>query len=225
MHEFAWSDAEREFKRAIELNPNYATAYRFLAHYFAAVGRSQEAIATLEKARDLDPVSLGTLTDLGVLRYFAREYDQAIEHYLGVLEMDPGFARAHVTLGSAYVKKGMYAEAIGEIEKAMELSGDRVKLAALGRAYAAAGRKEEAVQVIGELKDLSKERYVTPYAFTLIYASMGENDEAMTWLRQACDQGVSDLIYLRVDPFLDNLRSDPRFADLMEKVGMEEACD
>ncbi len=224
MHEFAWSEAEKEFKRAIELNPNYATAYRFLAHFFAAVGRSREAMVTLEKARDLDPVSLGTLTDLGVLHYFAREYDQAIEQYLKVLEMDPGFARAHVTLGSAYAKKGMYAEAVGEIQKAIEISGDRMKLAALGRAYAAAGRKEEAAQVIEELKVLSKERYVTPYAFTLIYASMGEKDEAMGWLRQACDQGVSDLIYLKVDPYLDNLRDDPRFAGLLKKVGMEEPC-
>lgn len=225
MHEFEWSDAEREFRRAIELNPNYATAYRFFAHFFAAVGRSREAIVTLEKALDLDPMSLGTLTDLGVLHYFAREYDQAIEHYRKALEMDPGFARAHVTMGSAYAKKGMYAEAIGEIEKAIEISGDRMKLAALGRAYAAAGRKGEAAQVIDELKDLSKERYVTPYAFTLIYASMGEKDEAMTWLRQACDQGVSDLIYLMVDPFLDGIRDDPRFAVLLKRVGMEEACD
>ncbi|MCG6956919.1 MAG: tetratricopeptide repeat protein, partial [Gemmatimonadetes bacterium] len=224
MHEFAWSDAEKEFRRAIELNPNYATAYRFLAGFFAAVGRSREAIVTLEKALDLDPVCLGTLTDLGVIHYFAREYDQAIAHYQEVLEMAPEFARAHVTLSSAYVKKGLYAEAIGEIERAMEISGDRGKLAALGRAYAAAGRKDEAAQVVDELKDLSKERYVTPYAFTLIYASMGEKDEAMTWLRQACDQGVSDLIYLKVDPFLDGLRDDPRFALLLNKIGMEEAC-
>jgi TolB-like protein/Tfp pilus assembly protein PilF len=105
MHEFAWSDAEQEFRRAIELNPNYATAYRFLAGFFAAVGRSREAIVTLEKALDLDPVCLGTLTDLGVIHYFAREYDQAIEHYQEVLEMAPEFARAHATLSSAYVRK------------------------------------------------------------------------------------------------------------------------
>jgi len=224
MHEFAWSNAEKEFRRAIELNPNYATAYRFLAHFFAAVGRFREAIVTMEKALDLDPVCLGTLTDLGVLHYFARDYDQAIERYQEVLEMAPEFARAHVTMSSAYVKKGMHAEAIGEIERAIEISGDRVKLAALGRAYAAAGRKDEAAQVVDELKDLSKERYVTPYAFSLIYASMGEKDEAMTWLRQACDQGVSDLVYLKVDPFLDGLRDDPRFAVLLNKIGMEQAC-
>jgi len=225
MHEFAWSEAEREFKRAIELNPNYATAYRFLAHFFAAVGRLREAIVTQEKARDLDPVSLGTLTDLGVLSYFAREYDQAIEQYSKVLEMDPGFTRAYVTLGSAYAKMGMHDEAIGIIQKAIEVSGDRMKLAALGRAYAVAGRTDEALQVIDDLKALSEERYVTPYAFTLIYASMGENDEAMTWLRRACDEGVSDLIYLKVDPFLDNLREDPRFAVLLKKVGLEEASE
>jgi len=225
MHEFAWSEAEREFKRAIELNPNYATAYRFLAHFFAAVGRLREAIVTQEKARDLDPVSLGTLTDLGVFFYFQRQYDQAIEQYQKVLERDPGFARAYVTLGSAYAKKGMHDEAIGMIKKAMELSGDRTKMAALGRAYAVAGRTDEALQVIDDLKALSEDRYVTPYAFTLIYASMGKNDEAMNWLRQACDEGVSDLIYLKIDPFLDNLRGDPRFAVLLKKVGLEETSE
>jgi serine/threonine-protein kinase len=182
-------------------------------------------MVTLEKARDLDPVSLGILTDLGVLSYFARQYDDAIAHYKRVLEMDPGFARAHVTLGSAYAQKGMHEEAIAEVQKAIELSGDRSKLAALGRAYAVAGKREAALTAVSDLKALSEERYVTPYVFTLIFASLGEVDEAMAWLRQACDQGVSDLIYLKVDPFLDNLREDPRFAVLLKKVGLEEETE
>ena len=101
----------------------------------------------------------------------------------------------------------------------MELSRDRSRIAALGRGYGAAGRKDDALRIVAELVERSKECYVTPYVFALIYASMDEKDEALGWLQKACDEGVSDLIYLRVDPFLDNLRSDPRFATLLESVG------
>ncbi len=219
MHEFAWQEAEREFQRAIELNPNYATVYRFYSFWFAATGRSQEAIATLERALELDPVSLGILTDLGVLSYFARDYDRAVERYRKVLEIDPSFTRAYVTLGSAFAHKGIYEEAITATRTALEMSGDRSKLAALGRVYGLAGMRDEAFGVIEDLKELSKQRYVTPYAFTLVYASLGDGDRAFSCLQRACDEGVSDLIYLNVDPFLDCLRPDPRFAVLLESVG------
>jgi TolB-like protein/Tfp pilus assembly protein PilF len=219
MHEFAWTEAEREFQRAIELNPNCATAYRFYSFFLAATGRSQEAIATLERALELDPVSLGIITDLGVLSYFAGDYEQATARYRRVLEIDPSFTRAYVTLGSTYAQQGRYEEAIDVTRRAMELSGDPSKLAALGRVYALAGMRDEALEVIERLKELSKERYVTPYAFTLIYASLGERDQAFSCLQRACDEGVSDLIYLKVDPFLDELCSDPRFAVLLDSVG------
>jgi tetratricopeptide (TPR) repeat protein len=165
------------------------------------------------------------MTDLGVLSYLARDYDRAIAQYERVLEMDPGFTRAHVTLGSAYAQKGMHADAIEATRKAMELSGDRAKLAALGRAYGLAGMRAEVLEVVEELKELSKERYVTPYAFTLIYASLGERDKAFSCLKRACDEGVSDLIYLNVDPFLDNLRGDPRFEALLNSVGFGTSSD
>jgi serine/threonine-protein kinase len=221
IHEFAWSEAQRAFKRAIELNPNYATAYHTYAFSFAASGRLEEAIATLERAVELDPVSLGIATNLGVLFYFARRYDQAVEQYHKVLDMDPSFARVYVTLGSAYAQMGRHEESVAMFQKAIELSGDRSKIAALGRAYALAGKKEEALEIIEELQQLSRKRYVTPYAVALIYASMGEKDEAFSWLQRACEEGVSDLIYMKVDPFLDNLRSDPRFSALMDSVGFE----
>jgi len=219
MHEFAWPEAERAFKQSIELNPNYATAYRFYAFLFAAAGRSAEAATTLEKALDLDPLSLGTITDRGILSYFARDYDGALAQYRKVLEMDPGFARAYVTRASAYSQKGIHSEAISAVRKAAELSGGRPRLAALGRIYARAGMKDEALAVVEELKDLSRNRYVTPYAFTLIHAALGDLDQAFSCLQRACGEGVSDLLYLKVDPFLDNLRGDPRFVALLENAG------
>jgi serine/threonine-protein kinase len=221
MHDFAWSEAERAFTRALELRPNYATAYHFFAFFLAVTGQSCEAMTSLERALELDPVSLGITTDLGVLSYFARQYDHAIAQYQKVLEMDPGYTRAYVTLGSAFVQLGRYDEAVHAIQKAIELSGDRLKIAVLGRAYGAAGKKAEATQIIDELQELSRQRYVTPYAIALIYASMNDIDHAFRWLQQACEEGVSDLIYMRVDPFLDNLRPDPRFAALLDSVGFE----
>jgi tetratricopeptide (TPR) repeat protein len=219
MHEFAAEEAERAYRRAIELNPNYPTVYRFYAFFFAGRGLSDEAIATLRRAIALDPLSLGTITDLGVLFYLSRDYDRAIAQYEKVLEMDSGFIRAYVTLGSAYAQKGMHAEAIETTRKAMELSGDRSKLAPLGRAYGLAGMRDEALEAVAKLEDLSQERYVTPYAFTLIYASLGESDRAFSYLQRAFDEGVSDLIYVNVDPFLQTLRGDARFAALLDSVG------
>jgi serine/threonine-protein kinase len=222
MHAFDWAGAEREFQRAIEINPNYATAHHMYGFYLAQRGRTHEAIATMKRALELDPVSLSISTDLGVLYYFASRYDEAIEQYRKTLEMDPQFVRAYVTLGSTYGKKGMYPEAIAMFEKALHLSGDRAKVAALGRAYALAGKREEALKAVDELKDLSRERYVSPYCIALIYASLGEADQAMEWLQRAHEEQVSELIYMKVDPYLDEIRSDPRFIELLAKVGLEE---
>jgi serine/threonine protein kinase/Tfp pilus assembly protein PilF len=222
MHDFDWAGAEREFKRAIELNPNYATTYHMCGFYFALMGKHHEAISYMRRALELDPVSLGINTDLGVLFYFAGQYDQAIAQHRKTLEMDPGFIRAYVTLGSTYGQKGMYKEAIDAFEKALELSGDRLKIAALARAYARAGKREKALQIIEELEQLSRQRYISPYCIALIYASLDERDKAMEWLQKAYEKHVSELIYMKVDPYLDNLRSDPRFTKLLKKIGLEK---
>jgi serine/threonine-protein kinase len=221
MHDFDWSGAEQEFKRAIDLNPNYATTYHMSGFNFSLMERHDEAISTVKKALELDPVSLGIITDLGVIYYFARQYDKAIEQYQKALELDPGFIRVYVTLGSSYGQKGMYEQAIDMIQKAIDLSGDRAKIAALGRVYALSGKKAEAHNIIDELKELSKKRYISPYCLALIYASMDEKDSGMEYLNQAYVEHVSELIYLRVDPFLDKLRSDPRFKNLLKKVCLE----
>ena len=222
MHDFDWSNAERGFKRALELNPNYATTLHWYALYLALRGRSQEAIATMKRALELDPVSLAINTDLGVLYYYARRYDQAIAQYHKTLEMDAGFVRAHITLVSAYAQKGMYQEAIDMFQKAIDLSADRSKVAVLGRVYAQSGKKDESIKAIDELKLLSKQRYISPYSIALIYACLDEKNQAFDWLQRGYEEGVGDLIYLKVDPYLDNLRSDPRFIELLVKVGLEK---
>jgi serine/threonine protein kinase/Tfp pilus assembly protein PilF len=222
MHDFDWSGAEREFKKAIELNPNYATTYHMCAFYFALMERHHEALTTIKRAQELDPVSLGIITDIGVIYYFSGQYDKAIAQYRKVLEMDPGFVRAYVTLGSAFGQMGMYQDAIDMIQKAMDLSGDPAKMAPLGRVYALSGNKVEALKVIDELKELSKQRYISPYCLALIYASMDEKDQAMNWLQKAYEELVSELIYLKVDPYLNKLRSDPRFKELIKKMHLEK---
>jgi serine/threonine-protein kinase len=221
MHEFEWSAAERGFIQATKLNPNYATAYRFYAFYFVSMGKPNEAITNLERALELDPVSLAINTDLGVVSYFARRYEDATVQYQKVLDMDPTYSRAYVTMGSAYAQMGKHEDAVAAFRKAMALSGDRSKVAALGRAYGLAGKREKALECVAELRALSEQRYITPYAIALIYASMGETDQALSWLQDAYDQRVSELIFLKVDPFLDKLHTDSRFVDLLEKVGFE----
>ena len=220
MHDFNWSGAEKEFKYAIKLNPNYSTTYQMCSFYYALTERFNDAFITIKKAQDLDPVSLSINTDLGVLFYFNHQYDQAIAQYKKTLDLDPGFIRAYVTLASAYGKKGMYKIAIDMIHKAIELSGDRAKIAVLGRIFAIAGKKREALNAIEELKELSKQRYISPYCISLIYATMDEKDRAMEWLENAYNKHASELIYLKVDPYLDNMRSDPGFKELLKKIGL-----
>jgi len=221
MHDFKWSEAEREFKRAIELNPNYATTYHMFGFYYALMERYDEAIFILKKAMELDPISLGINTDLGVIYYYARHYDQAIKLYQKTLEMDSGFVRAYVTLGSAFGQKGMYQEAIDMIQKALEISKDRSKIAVLARIYASAGKKDDALKLIDELNEISRQRYISPYCIALIYASMGDQDSAMELLNRAYAEHASELIYLKVDPYLDKLRDDSRFKDLLNKIGLD----
>ncbi len=222
MHQFDWAEAEREFKRAISLNRNYATAYHWYAIYLALQGQLEDAILTIRRALELDPVSRPINTDLGVLFYYGRQFDRAIAQYRTTLEMDPGFGRAYTALGSAYAQQRAFDDAVRMYQKAIELSGDRATIAGLGRAYALAGRTDDALGVIAELQQLSKERYITPYSIVLIYACLGLSDEAFEWLERAGEEGVGELIYLNVDPFLDNLRSDPRFAAILRRVGFKE---
>jgi len=212
--------AEREYKRAIELNPNYATAHQWYGLNLAVMERYPEAIAEIKQAQELDPLSLIINMNAGWFLYFARQYDEAIEQCQKTLELDPNFAGTHWMLGQAYRQKRMYQEAIAEFQKAIGLSeGDPIRRAVLGHAYAVAGKRGEAEKIISELKELSKQRYFPPYFIALIYVGLDDKDHAFEWLEKAFAERSAGLIYLKVEPMFDPVRSDPRFHDLLRRVG------
>lgn len=217
-----WPRAEKEFRRAIELNPSNAHAHVGLAQYFVSNARFEDGLGEIERARELDPVSLGINFDQGWFLHFARRGDEAIARLLKTLEMDVNFAPAHLGLGNAYELKGEYDRAIAEYQTAIALSGQVTSwVGSLGHAYAMAGRKNEARQILKRLEELSRHGYVSPYHTALIYIGLGEKDKALEWLEKSYDDHYWMTAFLKVDPRLDPLRPDPRFQDLLRRVGLD----
>lgn len=220
-YEWNWSEAEREFKRAMQLDPNNDGAYSEYGEYLITIGRFDEAIALRKRASDLaGPSSFPVITNLGNTYHFARRYEEAIKHYQRALELNPRLARGHVAMGMAYVQLGKYEEAIAEIKQAISLRDEIRYIAALGYAYAAAGKRTEARKVIDDLVELSKGKYVRPFFIAGIYAALGEPDQAFAWLEKAYKDRHPQMTLLGVDPVFDPLRSDPRFAALVRRVGI-----
>lgn len=217
-----WEAAEREFARAIELKPECTTAHHWYGlEYLTARGRLEEALAEVRRAHELEPLSPNINTDLGFLPYLMRDYDLAIREYRKALEQDGDFVYTRWKLGLAYEQKGMYDEAVAEFRRAVQLSGGTAQaLALLGRAYAAGRMKAEALRVLDELDELSKHRYVSSYRVALIHSALGDRDRAFEWLGHALRERDSWLVWLNVDPSLDDLRPAPRFADLVRHVGL-----
>jgi TolB-like protein/Tfp pilus assembly protein PilF len=217
-----WAEAERAYRRAIELNPNYATAHHWYAMYLGAMGRFDEALEEIELAQELDPLSLPINAGVGWYFFLTRQYHRAIEEYRKTLEMDPNFYMAHFLLGLAHAQESMFEEAIAEYQKAQTLSGGHpLMIAAPGHAYAALGQRDEAQGVLDQLAHLAKRRYVSPYYIAAIYTALGEKESAFEWLRTACDNRSEGLVWLKVDPLFDSLRADARFADLLHCVGLD----
>jgi TolB-like protein/Flp pilus assembly protein TadD len=221
-YDWDWTGAQKDFKRAIELNPGYATARQWYAVFSLVIAeRFDDAIAEAQQAQQIDPLSLATGVNAVIVNYFARRFDQAIEQSDKTLEMDQRFIQAYEFLGRAYEQKGMAEDAIAAFQKALELRSDYTHcLGPLGRAYAVFGRRDEARRVLDQLKGLSRRRYVMPYHIATIYTALGDNDQAFTWLQKAFDGRDDRLIFLKVDPSWDNLRSDHRFADLERRIGL-----
>jgi tetratricopeptide (TPR) repeat protein len=213
-----WKSAEKEFKRAIELNPGYATAHHWYALLLMRQGRHDESLVEIKKARELDPLSLIINANVGFILYQARRYDDAIEHYRKALEMNPSFGELHKYMAWAYAQKGMHAEALEEIQKAVILSG-RIPsyLSVLGYVYALSGKKSDAPKIIRELETVSDDKYL----IAVVYAALGEKDQAFEYLQKACEERSSWMSYLKVDPRLDSLRSDPRFKSLLKRMKLE----
>jgi serine/threonine-protein kinase len=214
-----WAGAEKEHKRAIELNPGYATAHNFYAQYLIYMGRQDEAIAEIKRAHELDPLSPIINAIEAFVLFFARRYDDAIAQCRKTLELNAGFLPAHLYLGWAFEQKKLYNEAISEYRKAMALEEGNPALAAeLARGYAAAGRRAEALKIISDLRGLSKKRYLSPYRIAQVYIALGDADQAFVWLEKARDEREYYFIILRVDPRADPLRSDLRFQDLLRRM-------
>jgi TolB-like protein/tRNA A-37 threonylcarbamoyl transferase component Bud32/Flp pilus assembly protein TadD len=211
--------SEREFKRALELNPRYPTAHHWYAYNLLVDRRYEEAIAEIMKARELDPLSLIISADVGYVLLVGRRYDQAIHELRKTIEMDVNFAVAHWNLGLAYEQKAMYAEAIAEFEKAIALSrGSSVYMAALGHAYAASERRAEALKIVRQLKESAERRYISPLVIAVVYAGLGAKSEVFDWLEKAYEERASLPTAIGVDPRFDPLRDDPRFQSLLRRL-------
>lgn len=219
-YNWKWEAAEREFKRAIELNPSYANAYNSYASYLMSRGRVQESIAASNRARELDPLSLAISVQRGYLLENARRYDEAIEQLNRVIAVDQNHYQAHWVLGHTYAVSGQFDQAIASAQKAVELS-ERTPgaLGMLGMIYGLAGRKPEAQKILQELLKLNERRYVTPAALAYVYIGLDDKDQAFAWLEKAYQENSNFLAYLKHVPVADPLRSDPRFADLVRRVG------
>jgi tetratricopeptide (TPR) repeat protein len=216
-----WTGAEQDFKRALELNQNYANAHNFYAGYLMCRGRADEAIAASNRARELDPFSLSISAQRGFLLENARRYDEAIAQLRSVIEMDPNHYSAYWMLGHTYAANKQFDEAIAASQKAVDLSGRTPgALGILGLAYGLANRKAEANKVLDELLQLNKTRYVTPAAFVNVYIGLGDKDKAFEWLEKAFAERSNYVAYLKVFPIADPLRSDPRFSDLLRRIGL-----
>ncbi len=220
---FDWDfeSAGKEFRRAIELNPGYATAHHWYAWHLSLLGRFDEAVAEMRKAENLDPLSLIINADLAELLDLAHFYDESIRQSRKTIEMDPNFALAHNQLAQAYLQKHMYDQAVAELQKSVNLSGDSPTcIANLARAYVASGKRSEAVKLLGDLKKRSNPGYSNAAEIAMIYASLGDTDQAMNWLEKGYEERFNPGVLLR--PGFDPLRSDPRFQKLVHRIGLPE---
>jgi len=217
--DWKWESAEREFRRGIELSPGYATGHEWYAWHLAALRRNSEAVAEVEKAATLDPLSLIVGADLAEELLVAHRYDEALEQSRRTMDMDPFFAPAHFAMGEVYTQKHMNNEAIAELQKAIELSpGSTACRANLAYAYAIAGMRDEAVQVLDDLKNRKQNGFSNAPEIALVYVGMNQKDQAMLWLERAYAERFSPWVLMR--PAFDPLLPDPRFRDLMRRLGL-----
>jgi TolB-like protein/Flp pilus assembly protein TadD len=219
-YDLDWTGADREFRRAIELNPSYAYAHTQYGYYLYRLGRFEDAIAEDKRGVELDPTSLLNNRVLGQAFFYARQYSQAIEQERKTLELDPNFASAYIYLGYAYVQKSMYKEAITAFEKELAIFPNSAPaLSALAYGYGVTGRRAEAERLLNQLDELSKHKYVRAIDVARAFAGLREKDKAFEWLEKGYEEHSIGVI--KVDPSFDPLRSDPRFADLLRRMNLQ----
>jgi DNA-binding winged helix-turn-helix (wHTH) protein/TolB-like protein/Flp pilus assembly protein TadD len=222
-YDWDWPAVEKEFHRALELGPNQYRTHHWFSHYLTAMGRTQEALGESKRALELSPTDVVINEHMGWCDLMIHQYDQAIDQCRRTLEMDPGFAQAHHVLGLAYLYNRRYAEAIDEFQKEVQSAADdQVAKALLARAYALSGQSADAKKILYALQDLAKQRYVSSSDIAVICADLGEKDQAFGWLEKAYGERSNSLVYLKLDPAFDSLRSDPRFAALVARIGLPQ---
>jgi TolB-like protein/DNA-binding winged helix-turn-helix (wHTH) protein/Tfp pilus assembly protein PilF len=221
-YDWDWTRSEQEFRRAIALNPNYATAHQWYSYYLSAMGRFPEAVAEAKQAQQIDPLSLSISTTLAGRYRDLGQYAQALDVSRRTLEMDPNFVPAHIALGSEYEGQAMWPEAIAEYQKAVDLSQNSPPaLASLAHAYGASGNQNEARKVIARLRQASKRHYVSAFDMAVVFAGIGDPDTTFQWLEKAYADRESQMPFINVTRRLDPVRSDPRFAELQHKMGLD----
>jgi TolB-like protein/DNA-binding winged helix-turn-helix (wHTH) protein/Tfp pilus assembly protein PilF len=218
-YDWDWAGAAEGFKRAIQLDARYATAYQRYSLYLSAMGRFDESFEQIQKARDLDPLSISINSSFGWRLYLARQYDRSIAQLQGTLEMDPSYEWPQLILGQAYEQKGDFSRAVAALRKAVELSHQSpLMVSALAHAYALSGNPAEARRLVAQLLVQAKEQYVSPYYIAIVYIALGKNELAMDWLEKALADRSNGLVFLKVEPELDPLRSNPRFIALERQL-------
>jgi tetratricopeptide (TPR) repeat protein len=216
-----WPGADREFQRALELSPNYATLHQWYGGFLISVSRFEDGIREIKRAQELDPMSPIINASVGWFHYFARQYDKAIEEGRKAVSLDSNSVMAHFFLGQAYIQKREHDQAIAELEFAMSRAPDEPGiLSVMTHAYAAAGKKSEAERTLNDLLALSRRVYVPPYNIAEAYVGVGNSEKAFEWLDKAFEEHSPDLVGLKTEPRLDPLRSDPRFTQLVSRVGL-----
>jgi len=220
-YDWDWPAAEKEFKRAIELDPDDSLSHEMYGWYLVTMGRVEEGIAELKGSQQLDPLAQERTSVLGWNLYLARRYDESIEQHRKAIELEPDYWPGYSWLGNALAQKGRWPEAIAAFQKAISIEPViAVPTIGLGRVYAVSGKKDEAIKVLAELNDRSKHPYVSSYLIASIYAGLGDKDKAFTSLERAYEDRSWYMSHLKLDPELDSLHSDPRFADLVRRVGL-----
>jgi serine/threonine protein kinase/Tfp pilus assembly protein PilF len=221
LHDWQWPEAQKEFQRSLELNPCYPTANHYYAECLMTMGRNAEALTRMKKSLELDPLSLIINVAIGWAHYHARQYDEAVAQLLRTVELDPNYPMTYWILGLIYRETARYDLAISAGEKGVSLSGGSPLMrAALAQTFATAGEAEKAIQILDDLQKLAAQRYVAPHFFAGIYVGLGEHDRAIEYLEKSCAEHCHWLIYLHIDASMDDLRNNPRFQDLLRRVGL-----